>query len=186
MLMMRPAPCRRIWGTTARVIRTIPKKFVSKIDRACSIELSSAPAGATPKPALFTSTSIRSARRTTSLTAASTDRSLVTSRVSISNDRRPAGRRSSAGTEDPVASRGQPLRGGFADARRGARHNRCLALHCVLSCTRPRSLLSPDGSMIIRQSREAQAQVQPPAAAEFSSTVQALDNQKPDAPGPSR
>jgi len=43
--MMRPPPWRRMWGTTARVIRTIPKKFVSKIDRACSIELSSAPAG---------------------------------------------------------------------------------------------------------------------------------------------
>ena len=30
--MMRPLPWRRMWGTTARVIRTIPKKFVSKID----------------------------------------------------------------------------------------------------------------------------------------------------------
>src|ERR1041384_3230481 len=55
MLTMRPFPWRRMWGRTARVIRTTPKKFVSKIDRACSIELSSAPAGAVPKPALFTS-----------------------------------------------------------------------------------------------------------------------------------
>ena len=46
MLMMRPLPWCRMWGTTARVIRTSPKKFVSKIDRACAIELSSAPAGA--------------------------------------------------------------------------------------------------------------------------------------------
>src|ERR1051325_10707728 len=46
MLMMRPPPWCRMCGTTARVIRTIPKKFVSKIKRACSIELSSAPAGA--------------------------------------------------------------------------------------------------------------------------------------------
>ena len=45
-----------MWGTTARVIRTMPKKFVSKIERACSIELSSAPAGPVLKPALFTST----------------------------------------------------------------------------------------------------------------------------------
>ena len=88
--MMRPLPCRRMWGTTARVIRTSPKKFVSKIDRACSIELSSAPAGATPKPALFTSRSMRPSSRITSLTAASTDSSLVTSRGSISNDRWPA------------------------------------------------------------------------------------------------
>src|SRR5437016_12753386 len=51
MLMMRPPPCCRMWGTTARVIRTMPKKFVSKIDRVCSIELSSAPAGAIPNPA---------------------------------------------------------------------------------------------------------------------------------------
>ena len=85
--MMRPLPWRRMWGTTARVIRTSPKKFVSKIDRACSIELSSAPAGATPKPALFTSRSMRPSSRITSPTAASTDASLVTSSVSISNDR---------------------------------------------------------------------------------------------------
>ena len=57
--MMRPLPWRRMWGTTARVIRTSPKKFVSKIDRACSIELSSAPPGATPKPALLTRRSMR-------------------------------------------------------------------------------------------------------------------------------
>ena len=60
--MMRPPPCLRMCGTTARVIRTIPKKFVSKIDWACSIELSSAPAGATPKPALLTSRSMRPSR----------------------------------------------------------------------------------------------------------------------------
>ena len=61
--MMRPLPWRRMCGTTARVIRTIPKKFVSKIERACSIELSSAPAGATLKPALFTSRSMRPSDR---------------------------------------------------------------------------------------------------------------------------
>ena len=83
--MMRPPPWRRMCGTTARVIRTIPKKFVSKIERACSIELSSAPAGATLKPALFTRRSMRPSDRITSLTAASTDSSLVTSRGSISN-----------------------------------------------------------------------------------------------------
>jgi len=81
-----------MWGTTARVIRTIRKKFVSKIDRACSIELSSAPAGATLKPALFISTSMRPSNRITSLTAASADSSLVTSSDSISTDRWPAAR----------------------------------------------------------------------------------------------
>ena len=35
----------RILRMTRAVLRRIPKKFVSKIDRACSIELSSAPAG---------------------------------------------------------------------------------------------------------------------------------------------
>src|SRR5438270_5227479 len=44
-------PWRRIWGATERVMRTIPKNLVSKIERACSIELSSAPAGATLKSA---------------------------------------------------------------------------------------------------------------------------------------
>src|SRR4026208_1415654 len=70
MLMMRPPPWCRMWGTTARVIRTIPKKFVSKIDRAWSIELSSAPAGATPKPALVTSRAVRASDRMPPLTAA--------------------------------------------------------------------------------------------------------------------
>ena len=88
--MMRPLPWRRMCGTTARVIRTSPKKFVSKIDRACSIELSSAPPGATPKPALFTSRSMRPSSRITSPTAASTDASLVTSSGSMWNDRVPA------------------------------------------------------------------------------------------------
>ena len=87
ILMMRPLPWCRMWGTTARVIRTMPKKFVSKIACACSMELSSAPAGATLKPALFTSRSMRPSRRSSSPTVASTDSSLVTSRGSSSNDR---------------------------------------------------------------------------------------------------
>src|SRR5204863_370549 len=89
MLTMRPLPWRRMWGRTARVIRTIPKKFVSKIARACSIELSSAPAGATLKPALFTRRSTRPSDRSRAFTAAATDSSLVTSRESISNERWP-------------------------------------------------------------------------------------------------
>ena len=32
--MMRPLPCLRMWGTTARVMRTMPKKFVSNTARA--------------------------------------------------------------------------------------------------------------------------------------------------------
>ena len=49
-----------------------------------------APAGATVKPALFTSRSMRPSLRITSATAAVTDSSLVTSSASISNDRSPA------------------------------------------------------------------------------------------------
>src|SRR5437899_9972102 len=69
MLTMRPLPWRRMWGKTARVIRRIPKKFVSKIDRACSIELSSAPAGAMLNPALLTRRSRRPSDRSTAAQA---------------------------------------------------------------------------------------------------------------------
>jgi hypothetical protein len=90
MLMMRPAPWRRMWGTTARVIRTVPKKLVSNSALVCAIELSSSPARPTPKPALFTSTSMRPARRRTSPTAASIDASSVTSSASMANGDAPA------------------------------------------------------------------------------------------------
>src|SRR6266508_1838533 len=103
MLMMRPAPCRRISGTTARVIRTIPKKFVSKID----------PAGA---PHHFLDGGF--------------DRSIA-GHVEGQHLEPPLlrGRRSPAGTEDPVASLGEPLRGGCSDARRCARNEDDLAVH---------------------------------------------------------
>src|SRR3954470_4027396 len=57
-LMIRPPPCSRMCGSTARVMRIEPNTLVSNSARACSIELSSA-APAIPTPALLTSTSIR-------------------------------------------------------------------------------------------------------------------------------
>src|SRR5215217_4758777 len=77
-LMIRPPPCSRMWGSTARVIRIEPKTLVSNSARACSIELSSA-APAMPKPALLTSTSMRPDRSSSSRTAAATEASSVTS-----------------------------------------------------------------------------------------------------------
>src|ERR687896_2592379 len=77
-LMIRPPPCSRMWGSTARVMRIEPKRLVSNSARACSVELSSA-APATPTPALFTSTSMRPDRSSTSRTASATDSSSVTS-----------------------------------------------------------------------------------------------------------
>src|SRR4051795_13678797 len=78
MLMIRPLPCSRICGSTARVIRIEPKTFVSNRARVCSIELSSA-APAMPRPALLTSTSMRPERPSTSRTPLATDTSSVTS-----------------------------------------------------------------------------------------------------------
>src|SRR5215213_688471 len=77
-LMIRPLPCSRMCGSTARVIRIEPKTLVSNSARACSIELSSA-APAMPTPALLTRTSIRPDRWSTSRTTPSTDPSSVTS-----------------------------------------------------------------------------------------------------------
>src|SRR5215208_2274729 len=77
-LMIRPLPCSRMWGSTARVIRIEPKTLVSNNARVCSIELSSA-APAMPKPAVLTRTSIRPDRSSTSRTTPSTDPSSVTS-----------------------------------------------------------------------------------------------------------
>jgi hypothetical protein len=76
--MIRPLPCSRMCGSTARVIRIAPKTLVSNSARACSIELSSA-APATPTPALLTRTSIRPDRASTSRTTPATDSSSVTS-----------------------------------------------------------------------------------------------------------
>src|SRR4051794_34652678 len=77
-LMIRPSPCSRMWGSTARVIRIEPKRLVSNKARACSIELSSA-APETPTPALLTRTSMRPDRWSTSRTAPATESSSVTS-----------------------------------------------------------------------------------------------------------
>ena len=77
-LMIRPLPCSRMCGSTARVMRIEPKRLVSNRARACSIELSSA-APETPTPALLTRTSMRPDRWSTSRTAPATDSSSVTS-----------------------------------------------------------------------------------------------------------
>src|SRR5215203_194852 len=77
-LMIRPLPCSRICGSTARVIRIAPKTLVSNTARVCSIELSSA-APATPTPALLTKTSMRPDRSSTPRTTPPTDSSSVTS-----------------------------------------------------------------------------------------------------------
>jgi len=49
MLMIRPLPCARRYGSTSRVTRTNPKKLVSKSCCAWATELSSA-APMMPKP----------------------------------------------------------------------------------------------------------------------------------------
>src|SRR6266566_2576855 len=83
MLMIRPSCCRRMEGSTARVTRSSPMTFVSKIAFACSVvKASVTPAEA--MPALLTSTSILPASASTVLTPASTDASSLTSSSTIS------------------------------------------------------------------------------------------------------
>ena len=80
---IRPARCRRMTGRTAFVVRITPNRLTSKSDFACSRDDSSAPASS-PTPALLTSRSMWPAFARTSLTAASTDASLVTSQTRYS------------------------------------------------------------------------------------------------------
>src|SRR5438128_5043335 len=92
MLMIRPSCCWRMAGSTARVTRSSPITFVSKIAFACSVvKASVTPAEA--MPALLTSTSILPASVSTVLTPASTD---VSSRTSSSTVLMPSLRRASA------------------------------------------------------------------------------------------
>src|SRR6266446_3556087 len=82
MLMIRPSCCRRMEGSTARVTRSSPMTFVSKIACACSVvKASVTPAEA--MPALLTSTSIVPASASTFLTPASTDVSSLTSSSTV-------------------------------------------------------------------------------------------------------
>src|SRR5712664_1218515 len=82
MLMIRPSCCRRMEGSTARVTRSSPMTFVSKIAFACSVvKASVTPAEAIP--ALLTSTSIVPASVSTVLTPASTDVSSLTSSSTV-------------------------------------------------------------------------------------------------------
>jgi hypothetical protein len=67
-----------MWGSTARFIRTVPKKLVSKIRCACSTLKPSVRLQYT-NPALFTSTSMRPASAMTPSTALFTEASSVTS-----------------------------------------------------------------------------------------------------------
>src|SRR5215813_1655843 len=82
MKMIRPSCCRRMEGSTARVTRSSPMTFVSKIAVACSVvKASVTPAEA--MPALLTSTSILPASASTVLTPASTEVSSLTSSSTV-------------------------------------------------------------------------------------------------------
>ena len=82
MLMIRPSCCWRMEGSTARVTRSSPITFVSKITFAWSVvKASVTPAEA--MPALLTSTSILPASASTFLTPASTDASSLTSSSTV-------------------------------------------------------------------------------------------------------
>src|SRR5713101_5879123 len=82
MLMIRPSCCCRMEGSTARVTRSSPMTFVSKIAFAWSVvNASVTPAEAIP--ALLTSTSIWPASVSTVLTPASTDVSSLTSSSTV-------------------------------------------------------------------------------------------------------
>src|SRR5262245_59434515 len=127
MLMIRPSCCRRMEGSTARVTRSSPMTFVSKIAFACSV----VKASVTPTeamPALLTSTSILPASARTVLTPASTDVSSLTSSSTVLT---PSLRRASA------ASRFLPC------APRIDAYTVCPARWRVSAVSRPKPLLAP-------------------------------------------
>jgi hypothetical protein len=114
-------------GSTARVTRSSPMTFVSKITFAWSaVKASVTPAD--PMPALLTSTSILSASASTFLTPASTDASSLTSSSTISM---PSLRRASA------ASRFLPC------APRIEAYTVWPARRRVSAVSRPKPLLAP-------------------------------------------
>ena len=78
MFTMRPPPCFRMTGRTARFMFTMPKKFTSNCRRASCVGVNSI-APEMPKPALLMRMSMRPSRCRTSATAASTCASSVTS-----------------------------------------------------------------------------------------------------------
>src|SRR5262249_18911019 len=127
MLMIRPSCCRRMEGSTARVTRSSPMTFVSKIAFACSV----VKASVTPTeamPALLTSTSILPASASTVLTPASTDVSSLTSSSTVLT---PSLRRASA------ASRFLPC------APRIEAYTVWPAWRRVSAVSRPKPLLAP-------------------------------------------
>src|SRR5215472_13607721 len=127
MLMIRPSCCRRMEGSTARVTRSSPMTFVSKIAFACSVvKASVTPAEAIP--ALLTSTSILPASASTVLTPASTDVSSLTSSSTVLT---PSLRRASA------ASRFLPC------APRIEAYTVWPARRRVSAVSRPKPLLAP-------------------------------------------
>jgi hypothetical protein len=82
MLMIRPSRRWRMEGSTARVTRSSPMTFVSKMTFACSaVKASVTPAD--PMPALLTSTSISPASASTCSTPASTEASSLTSSSTV-------------------------------------------------------------------------------------------------------
>src|SRR5215831_12105582 len=127
MLMIRPSCCRRMEGSTARVTRSSPMTFVSKIAFACSVvKASVTPAEA--MPALLTSTSILPASASTVLTPASTEVSPLTSSSTVLT---PSLRRASA------ASRFLPC------APRIEAYTVWPAWRRVSAVSRPKPLLAP-------------------------------------------
>ena len=94
---MRPRPAWRIWGMTALFIRTMPKKFTSSRRWASAVSVNST-APEMPKPALFTSTSMRPARSMISATAERTWSSSVMSQRMWCRPSTPCSRRLSSYT----------------------------------------------------------------------------------------
>ena len=77
-LTMRPPPCCRMMGRTARFIRTMPKKLTSNRRRASSVSVNST-APEMPNPALLMRISMRPFSAMTCATAAFTCSSSVIS-----------------------------------------------------------------------------------------------------------
>src|SRR5262245_41037676 len=127
MLMIKPSRFWRMEGSTARVTRSSPMTFVSKITFACSaVKASVTPTDA--MPALLTSTSILPASASTFLTPPSTDASSLTSNSTVLM---PSLRRASA------ASRFLPR------ARRMEAYTVWPARNRVSAVSRPKPLLAP-------------------------------------------
>ena len=102
MHTMRPPPCARICGSTARVTLSVPNTFSSSWACESRVSVSSA-APDMPKPALLTRMSIRPSRLMTSSIAARTCASSVTSAVICTMPSAGFSRRDSSYTVQPAS-----------------------------------------------------------------------------------